>query len=287
MISAGDDTQSVIPAGGDTPVLPPQASAWNIANALTVLRIALVPVFAWLLLRDGGDTTSYRLIAAAVFVVATATDRIDGDIARARGLVTDFGTVSDPIADKALMGTALVGLSIIGLLPWWVTAVVLVRELGITALRFVVIRHGIMPASPGGKVKTALQAVAILLYVLPLHAFPLSGLWQTSAVAVMALALVVTVATGVDYLLRAHKLRNTSPRAEAKRRRRAAAVLQGAAALEAAAGEAAAGEAAAGEVAAVEAATVEAAAAELAAVELAAVKVAAREAARHTAGPEV
>ena len=286
MISAGDNTQSVVPEGGDTPVLPPQASAWNIANALTVLRIALVPVFAWFLLRDGGDSTSYRLIAAAVFVVATATDRIDGDIARARGLVTDFGTVSDPIADKALMGTALVGLSIIGLFPWWVTAVVLVRELGITALRFVVIRHGIMPASPGGKVKTALQAVAILLYVLPLHAFPLSGFWQTSAVAVMALAVVVTVATGVDYLLRAHTLRNTSPRAEAKRKRRAAAVLE-LAALEVAALEAAAGEAAAGEAAAGESAAVDAVAAELTAAELAAVEVAAREAARHTAGPEV
>ena len=134
------------------------------------------------------------------------------------GLVTDFGTVSDPIADKALMGMALVGLSIIGLLPWWVTAVVVVREVGVTALRFVVIRHGVMPASRGGKVKTALQAVAILLYVLPL-----SGVWHTIAAVVMAWAVAVTVATGVDYLLRAHTLRTTSPRAQAKRGRRAAA----------------------------------------------------------------
>jgi CDP-diacylglycerol--glycerol-3-phosphate 3-phosphatidyltransferase len=135
----------VIPTGDDTHVRPPQASAWNIANALTVLRIALVPVFAWFLLHDGGHSTSYRMLAAGVFVVATATDRVDGDIARARGLVTDFGVVSDPIADKALMGMAFVGLSIIGLLPWWVTVVVLVREFGITALRFLVIRHGVMP----------------------------------------------------------------------------------------------------------------------------------------------
>ncbi len=206
------------PAGDDTHVRPPQASAWNIANALTVLRIALVPVFAWFLLHNGGHSSSYRLLAAGVFVVATATDRIDGDIARARGLVTDFGTVSDPIADKALMGMALAGLSIIGLLPWWVTAVVLVREFGITALRFLVIRHGVMPASRGGKVKTALQAVAILLYVLPL-----SGFWHTIAVVVMASAVVVTVATGVDYVLRAHTLRNTSPRAQLKRERREAA----------------------------------------------------------------
>ena len=215
MISRRDGTQ----------VQPPQASAWNIANALTVSRLALVPVFAWFLLYDGGGSTNYRLLAAGVFVVATATDRIDGDIARAKGLVTDFGKVSDPIADKALMGMALVGLSIIGLLSWWVTAVVVVREIGITALRFVVIRHGVMPASRGGKVKTALQALAILLYVLPL-----SDAWHSIAVAVMAVAVVVTVVTGVDYLLRAHTLRNTSPRAQAKRERRAAAVREAAAA---------------------------------------------------------
>jgi CDP-diacylglycerol--glycerol-3-phosphate 3-phosphatidyltransferase len=208
----------VNPTGDDTAVRPPQASAWNIANALTVLRIALVPVFAWFLLHQEGHSTSYRLFAAGVFVVATATDRVDGDIARARGLVTDFGAVSDPIADKALMGMAFVGLSIIGRLPWWVTVVVLVREFAVTALRFLVIRHGVMPASRGGKVKTALQAVAILLYILPL-----SGLWHGAAVVVMTLAVIVTLATGADYLPRAHTLRNTSPRAQAKRERRAAA----------------------------------------------------------------
>jgi CDP-diacylglycerol--glycerol-3-phosphate 3-phosphatidyltransferase len=214
----------VIPAGDDTHVRPPQASVWNIANALTVLRIALVPVFAWFLLHDSGHSTSYRLLAAGVFVVATATDRVDGDIARARGLVTDFGVVSDPIADKALMGMAFVGLSLIGLLPWWVTVVVIVREFGITAVRFLVIRHGVIPASRGGKVKTALQAVAILLYILPL-----SGFWHTIAVVVMTLAVIVTLATGADYLPRAHTLRNTSPRAKAKRERRAAALREAAA----------------------------------------------------------
>ena len=214
----------MISTGDDTHVRPPQASAWNIANALTVLRIALVPVFAWFLLQNSGHSTSYRLLAAGVFVVATATDRVDGDIARARGLVTDFGVVSDPIADKALMGMAFVGLSIIGLLPWWVTVVVLVREFGITALRLLVIRHGVMPASRGGKVKTALQAVAILLYILPL-----SGFWHTIAVVVMTLAVVVTLATGADYLPRAHTLRNTSPRAQAKRERREAALREAAA----------------------------------------------------------
>ena len=214
----------MIPTGDDTHVRPRQPSVWNIANALTILRIALVPVFGWFLLYDGGQLTTYRLLAAAVFVVATATDRIDGDIARSRGLVTDFGKVSDPIADKALMGMALVGLSIIDLLPWWVTAVVLIREVGITALRFMVIRHAVMPASRGGKVKTALQAVAILLYILPL-----SSPWHAIAVAVMTLAVIVTVATGVDYVLRAHTLRNTSPRAQAKRQRRSAAAVEAAA----------------------------------------------------------
>jgi CDP-diacylglycerol--glycerol-3-phosphate 3-phosphatidyltransferase len=202
----------MIPAGDDTHVGPGAPSVWNIANALTILRIALVPVFGWFLLYDDGQQTTYRLLAAGVFVVATAT-----------GLVTDFGKVSDPIADKALMGMALVGLSIIDLLPWWVTVVVLVREIGITALRFMVIRHGVMPASRGGKLKTALQAVAILLFVLPL-----SSPWHGIAVVVMTLAVIVTVATGADYVLRAQTLRNTSPRALAKRARVAAAAVEAA-----------------------------------------------------------
>lgn len=213
----------MIQAAGDTEVQPPQASIWNIANALTISRIALVPVFAWFLLHDGGSSTSYRLVAALVFVVATATDHMDGHLARSRGLVTDFGKISDPIADKMLMGMALIGLSILDLLPWWVTVVVLVRELGITALRFVVIRHGVISASSGGKLKTALQAAAILLYVLPL---PVGGLLHTIASVVMTAAVVLTLATGFDYLLRARTLRNTSPRTQLKRERRAAAARE-------------------------------------------------------------
>lgn len=195
-----------------------QVSAWNIANALTVLRILLVPVFGWLLLYDGGASTRYRLFAAGVFTVAIITDRIDGDLARSRGLVTDFGKITDPIADKALMGMAFVGLSILGELSWWVTLVILVREVGVTAIRFVVIRHGVIPASRGGKVKTVVQAVAAGLYVLPL-----SGWGHVVAVVVMVLAVLVTVVTGVDYLMRARTLRRTSPRALAKQARREAA----------------------------------------------------------------
>ncbi|MGH3425779.1 MAG: CDP-alcohol phosphatidyltransferase family protein, partial [Nocardioidaceae bacterium] len=144
----------------------PPVSNLNIANALTVLRIALVPVLGWLLLTHGGDVIGYRVAAFVVFVLAMVTDRIDGDIARSRGLVTNFGKIADPIADKALTGMAFVGLSVIGVLWWWVTIVVLVREWGITLMRFVVMRYGVMPASRGGKIKTTLQAVALGGYLL-------------------------------------------------------------------------------------------------------------------------
>ena len=203
---------------------PSEVSAWNIANALTVFRLLLVPVFVAALFHDGGHNTTWRIIAALVFAVASITDRLDGQIARKRGLVTEFGKLADPIADKALASAALIGLSILDLLPWWVTVLVLFRELGVTALRFVVIRHGVMPASRGGKLKTALQAVAILLYILPL-----SSAWHWLAVLMMTLAVIVTLLTGVDYLMRAHTLRTTSPRAQLKRERRAAAALEKAA----------------------------------------------------------
>jgi CDP-diacylglycerol---glycerol-3-phosphate 3-phosphatidyltransferase len=186
-------------------------SVWNVANALTVLRILLVPVFVWLLLAAGGHESGWRIAAAVTFVVAGMTDRLDGEIARSRGLVTDFGKIADPIADKALTGTALVGLSILDELSWWVTVVVLVREVGITLLRFVVIRHGVMPAGRGGKVKTAVQGLAVLLYLLPL-----SGIAHAIAVLVMACAVVLTVATGIDYLAQAYRMRSTSERTRSR-----------------------------------------------------------------------
>jgi CDP-diacylglycerol---glycerol-3-phosphate 3-phosphatidyltransferase len=188
------------------------ASTWNVANALTAVRLLLVPLFGWLLLADGGHDDRLRALAAVAFAVAALTDRVDGELARRRGLVTDVGKIADPIADKALMGTALVGLSLLGELPWWVTAVVLVREIGITLLRLVVIRHGVMPAGRGGKAKTALQAVAVTLYLLPLPAG-----WHVLAVAVMGLAVAVTVITGLDYVVKAWRLTRTSPRARARR----------------------------------------------------------------------
>jgi CDP-diacylglycerol--glycerol-3-phosphate 3-phosphatidyltransferase len=200
-----------------TPKPPP--SPWNIANALTVLRILLVPVYGWLLLAEGGDDARLRFWAAGVFLVATLTDRVDGDIARRRGLITDFGKVADPIADKALTGMAFVGLSLLGELPWWVTLLVLVRELGVTVLRFFVIRHGVMPAGRGGKLKTVLQSVTLTLFSLPLWVMPLSGLWVAAAWVTMVLAVAVTVVTGLDYLLKALHLRRTSERAAMKRER--------------------------------------------------------------------
>ncbi len=195
----------------------PAVSAWNIANYLTVLRLLLVPVFLGLLLVEDGQEDAWRWAAAAVFLLAAWTDRIDGQLARSRGLITSFGKMADPIADKALTGGAFVALSVLGELDWWITLLVLGRELGITLLRFFVIRHGVMPASRGGKLKTILQATALVMYVLPL-----TGLLASARAWVMVLAVVVTVVTGLDYVVRALTLRRTSDRAAMKRERRRA-----------------------------------------------------------------
>lgn len=181
---------------------PSEVSSWNVPNALTAVRLALVPLFGWLLLRDGGADTTSRVLSAAVFLIAALTDLADGEIARRRSQITTFGKVADPIADKALTGTALVGLSYLGELPWWVTVVILVREVGITLMRFWVIRHGVIPASRGGKLKTLLQNIAILGYLLPLTGFLATARWW-----LMLAAVVVTVLTGFDYVARAMRLR--------------------------------------------------------------------------------
>ena len=192
----------------DAPVL-------NIANLLTLLRLLLVPVCVWFLAAHGGHATGWREAAFVAFAAASVTDVVDGDLARRRQLVTDVGKIADPIADKALTGAALLGLAALGDLPWWVAVVVLARELGITALRVVVIRHGVIPASRGGKAKTFVQNIAIGLYVLPLH-----GLWASARFWVMGVALLLTVATGIDYVSKAVRLRRTSERAAWKRLRR-------------------------------------------------------------------
>jgi CDP-diacylglycerol--glycerol-3-phosphate 3-phosphatidyltransferase len=186
--------------------VPSAVSAWNIANGLTVFRLVLVPVFVLVLFAGGGHDTLWRVLAWAVFAVASVTDRIDGEIARKRNLITEFGKLADPIADKALVGAALIGLSVLHELPWWITIVMLVRELGVTLLRFWVIRHGVIPASRGGKVKTLLQGVATGLFVL----IPIGSWLKPIAWAFMAAAVVVALATGVDYVARAIRLRRES-----------------------------------------------------------------------------
>ena len=172
----------------------------NLANVLTVIRLVLVPVVVACLLAGGAG---WRVAAFIAFGTASVTDLLDGRIARSRGLITDFGKIADPIADKALTGSALVALSALGELPWWVTGVILFRELAVTGLRFWVISHGVIAASRGGKAKTILQVIAIALYILP-------GPFGVVRELVMAAALVVTVLTGADYAARAVRLRRAT-----------------------------------------------------------------------------
>ena len=179
-----------------------QASLWNIANILTMLRLLLVPVFVLLLFADGGHDPKWRSVAWASFAIAMITDVFDGELARRKGLITDFGKIADPIADKAIMGAALIGLSVLGDLPWWITVVILARELGITLMRFWVIRYAVIPASRGGKLKTLTQGIAVGMYVLVL-----TGPLATARAVVMGVAVVLTVGTGLDYVGQAIRLR--------------------------------------------------------------------------------
>jgi CDP-diacylglycerol---glycerol-3-phosphate 3-phosphatidyltransferase len=194
-------------------VSPPPAikiPLWNLANLLTMSRMVLVPVFVFALFTRGGSDPAWRVTAAVVFGVASLTDRLDGDLARRRGLITKFGTIADPIADKVLIGAALVGLSMLGRLAWWITMLIAVRELSVTALRFWVLRYGVIPASRGGKAKAFAQVVAIELYVLPLPLAAHPVRW-----AAMGIAVGLTVITGIDYVVRALRLRASGRRAVA------------------------------------------------------------------------
>jgi CDP-diacylglycerol--glycerol-3-phosphate 3-phosphatidyltransferase len=185
-------------------VQPPttvEAHWLNVPNGLTALRMLLVPVFAWVLLSHPHED-SWRWMAALIFVFASITDIVDGKVARKYGLVTRFGKLWDPIADKALTGMALVALSIIGELPWWITIVILVREWGITLLRFLILKYGVMAANRGGKLKTVTQSIAIVMYLLPLPSW-----LHVVGVVVMWVALILTVLTGLDYCWEAYRLR--------------------------------------------------------------------------------
>lgn len=178
-------------------------SNWNAPNIITGARIVATPFFLWMLLADGGNDGPWRWAAAAFFVIAIATDAWDGHIARSRGLITDLGKLLDPIADKFLTGAALVGLSILHELPWWVTIVVLVREVGVTVHRLMIVHDVVVAAAWMGKLKTVAQSVAITLALLPLQ----SVLGDAAPVAhwadliTMTIAVVLTILSGIDYVV--------------------------------------------------------------------------------------
>ncbi|WP_187264976.1 CDP-diacylglycerol--glycerol-3-phosphate 3-phosphatidyltransferase [Homoserinibacter sp. GY 40078] len=181
-------------SAGETP-----ASMGNIANIITVVRILLAPVFVWLMILDGGELGVWRWVAAVLFILSITTDSVDGFVARSRNLVTDFGKLVDPIADKILVGAALVALAVLGELWPWVAIVILVREFGITIFRFLMLRDHVIPAGFLGKVKTVVQAVAVSFALVPL--WTLLGDWVHVVNAVlMGAALVLTVVSGVEYL---------------------------------------------------------------------------------------
>lgn len=207
----------------DTAKLPQQparfVSAWNVANFLTVVRLVMVPGLVLALVASHGDDDGphahWRVVAFGIFSVAMFTDYADGMIARSRDIVTPFGKIADPIADKALIGAALIGLSWFGLAPWWATIIILARELGVTLLRLWLVRRyaseGVIPASWGGKLKTAVQALAIGGLLVPWKLF---GLPRFDEVAwwLLMVAMVITAASGVDYVRQAAAIVRDHPR---------------------------------------------------------------------------
>ena len=182
-------------------------SVWNPANGLTLVRLLAVPLLAWLLIQD---TEFTRNIAAVVFVAASVTDFLDGAIARKYGWITNFGKIADPIADKFLTGVALIGLSALSLLPWWITIVIIVREVVVTLIRFWVIEHGVIAASRGGKAKTLAQTIAITMYLIDLPTESSFGeVWRIAQSLAMGIALVLTLVTALQYIQQARSLRRS------------------------------------------------------------------------------
>lgn len=175
-------------------------SELNLPNSITIARILLLPLCAYTLFKNGGDDTNWRIVSFLLFFFVGMTDLLDGKLARSRNSVTEFGKLLDPIADKALIGTALIGLSILEILPWWVTIVILVREIGITIFRFAVIKRGVIPANRGGKIKTTVQNLAAGFYILPLGT---SLTWFRESF--MGLALILTVVTGIWYVVESQR----------------------------------------------------------------------------------
>jgi len=183
-------------AGGEGPV-----STGNLANVITVLRIAMAPVVLWLLMVDAGEWGTWRIVAAVLFLFAISTDGVDGALARRRNLITNAGIILDPVADKALTGAAFIGLALLSELPWWVVIVVLGREILITLFRLIMLPKRVIPASRGGKAKTLSQAIALGSWLTP--TWLVLGEWVLVLNDyLMGIAVILTVVTGVDYLVR-------------------------------------------------------------------------------------
>lgn len=172
----------------------------NLPNALTIFRILALPFCAYALFKNGGDDDSWRIIAFTLFFIVGLSDILDGRIARSRNQITEFGKLLDPIADKAMLATASIGASILGLLSWWVTAIFLIREVAVTILRFAVIKKGVIPASKGAKVKTFFQSFGVGFYILPLPSY-----LNLPRDIFMAVAIYLTISTGVTYFRKALK----------------------------------------------------------------------------------
>ena len=171
---------------------------FNLPNSLTIIRILALPFCAYALFKNGGDDSTWRIIAWTLFFIVGMTDTLDGKIARSRNQITPLGIFLDPIADKAFIGTALIGLSILGDMPWWITIFILSREILVTLLRLVVIKRGVIPASRGGKIKTLTQNFSVGFYILPLPTF----LFLPRDIF-LGVALLLTLVTGIDYLRKA------------------------------------------------------------------------------------
>jgi CDP-diacylglycerol---glycerol-3-phosphate 3-phosphatidyltransferase len=172
----------------------------NLPNALTIFRILALPFCAYALFKNGGDDDNWRIIAFTLFFIVGLSDILDGKIARSRNQITEFGKLLDPIADKAMLATASIGASILGMLSWWVTAIFLIREVAVTILRFAVIKKGVIPASKGAKVKTFFQSFGVGFYILPLPSY-----LNLPRDIFMAVAIYLTISTGVTYFRKALK----------------------------------------------------------------------------------
>jgi CDP-diacylglycerol--glycerol-3-phosphate 3-phosphatidyltransferase len=172
----------------------------NLPNALTIFRILALPFCAYALFKNGGDDDNWRIIAFTLFFIVGLSDILDGKIARSRNQITEFGKLLDPIADKAMLATASIGASILGMLSWWVTGIFLIREVAVTILRFAVIKKGVIPASKGAKVKTFFQSFGVGFYILPLPSY-----LNLPRDIFMAVAIYLTISTGVTYFRKALK----------------------------------------------------------------------------------